>query len=445
MKQIFDDKDTASLSGRLTLQVFRMIHGEKILIACYDSDNLITISGLQLVTFLLSGEPGNNKVTKVGVGDGTDPTHKSDVGLSNAYIKDIDYYTFNAENIINYKISMDTGDGNGLNISEFGLFSGDEQLFARRIQTPVIPKDSDIIIEGNWTVSIFQCKTWDFAFYPQIRHIITSKIDAPSLDFYHPASQANIVSDITDPALEQILPLLFESQADIVLSANSPSASQVWAPPDYEPGSDPLRLGWEWWDQAAVDEDAAIVLGGASRQISGYTDDTERRSQYRPSNWRFENATDFEITMTFYYASMTGGFQGEGPHIGFGYTNGQGGSSDFAEIILQQSPWFGLRYQGRTEESIGTIYPALGALGGALKIKYEHLAGTGGKSKVTLWYMEDQSWEWDGDSDGQILNSSPIAGTPVFPFIQFGNKQGRAEDLWWFDFNVISGSTIAYP
>jgi hypothetical protein len=176
MKQIFDDKDIASLSGRLTLQVFRMIDGLKILIACYDSNNLITISGLQLVTYLLSGEPGNNKVTKVGVGDGTDPTHKSDVGLSNAYIKDIDYYTFDAENIINYKISMDTGDGNGLNISEFGLFSGDEQLFARRIQTPVIPKDSDIIIEGNWTVSIFQCKEWDFAFHPQIRHIVTSKI-----------------------------------------------------------------------------------------------------------------------------------------------------------------------------------------------------------------------------------------------------------------------------
>jgi hypothetical protein len=197
MTELFNDRDTASLSGRLTLQVFRIIDGLKILIACYDSDNLITISGLQLVTFLLSGEPGNNKVTKVGVGDGSWPTHKSDVGLSNAYIKDIDYYTFDAENVINYKISMDTGDGNGLDISEFGLYSGDEQLFARRIQTPVIPKDSDIIIEGNWTVSIFQCKEFKFAFYPQIRHIITSEIDAPSMDFYHPATQADIVSDIS--------------------------------------------------------------------------------------------------------------------------------------------------------------------------------------------------------------------------------------------------------
>ena len=77
---------------------------------------------------------------------------------------------------------MDTGDANGLNISEFGLFSGDDVLFSRRLQIPTIPKESDIIIEGVWSVSIFQCKEWEFSASTEIKHIINSEISAIDVD-----------------------------------------------------------------------------------------------------------------------------------------------------------------------------------------------------------------------------------------------------------------------
>jgi hypothetical protein len=167
--------DQATFDGNLKLKVYRIDpqYG-KILIATYEDSNLITISGLRTIAYLLAGENGRNTITKVGVGNGTSPTHASDVGLTNATIKDIDSYSYLRNNVVEYKISMDTGDGNGMDISEFGLYSGDEVLFARRLQSPSIPKEPDIIIEGVWSVSIFQCKEWEFAATTSIKFIINN-------------------------------------------------------------------------------------------------------------------------------------------------------------------------------------------------------------------------------------------------------------------------------
>lgn len=172
-------RDDASLRGRLRINVFKLINGQKVWADSFDDHNLITLSGKQLITFLLAGEPGNHKITKIGVGeDGTDPQN-SDVSLLNAYVKLIDSYNFLADNIVQFNFSMDTGDANGLQIAEFGLFSDDGQLFARKIRLPAIPKDSDIIIEGDWTIWIFECKENDFVVAPNINFITNSTIELP--------------------------------------------------------------------------------------------------------------------------------------------------------------------------------------------------------------------------------------------------------------------------
>jgi len=165
--------------GRLRINVYRIIEGRKIPIDRFNDHNLIVSSGYQLITFLLAGEPGNHKITKIAVGeDGTAPD-ASDTDLTNKFTKPIDSYNFLADNIVQFNISIDTGEANGLQIAEFGLFSEDEQLFARKIRLPAIPKDSDIIIEGDWTIWVFECKMNDFAVYPNIVHITNSTIELP--------------------------------------------------------------------------------------------------------------------------------------------------------------------------------------------------------------------------------------------------------------------------
>ncbi|MHC4951936.1 MAG: hypothetical protein ACYTEU_13285 [Planctomycetota bacterium] len=174
-------KDEATMRGRLRLAVYKIIEGRKIRIDWFSDHNLITLSGKQLITFLLAGEPGNHKITKIAVGeDGTAPS-ESDTDLTNKFTKLVDSYNFLADNIVQFNLSIDTGEANGLNIAEFGLFSDDEQLFARKIRLPAIPKDSDIIIEGDWTIWIFECKLNDFAVYPNIVHITDSTIEGGTL------------------------------------------------------------------------------------------------------------------------------------------------------------------------------------------------------------------------------------------------------------------------
>ena len=172
--------DEGKFEGRLRIKVFKIIDGVKTLINEFDNHNLITLSGFELITFLLVGAPGSNKITKVGVGDGTNTPHEDDVGLSNAYIRAINSYTYPKDNVVEFRIAFDSCDANGLLISEFGLFSEGLQLFSRKLLTeeglPAIPKDSDIIIEGYWSIQIFECKVWSFASAAEIKYITTSDI-----------------------------------------------------------------------------------------------------------------------------------------------------------------------------------------------------------------------------------------------------------------------------
>lgn len=169
--------DDGILSGRLKIRVFQIINGMKILINEFDDHNLITISGLQLIALLLVGAPGNNKITKVGAGDDDTIPHRADTGLQNAYIKTLDSYSFPDYNVVQYNFSFDSGDANALTIKEFGLYSQDEQLFSRKLQIPGIPKSADIIIEGEWTISVFECKEYKFASLAEIKFITGSEIE----------------------------------------------------------------------------------------------------------------------------------------------------------------------------------------------------------------------------------------------------------------------------
>lgn len=173
-------QDDGYLRGRLRIGVFKIVEGRKIRVDGFNDDNLIVMSGKQLMTFLLAGEPGNHTITKFGVGENTTEPAEGDVApLLNQFDKDLDSYQFLADNIVQFTLSVDTGEANGLDIAEFGLLSTDGQLFARKLRLPPIPKDSDIIIEGDWTIWVFECKKVDFASYPNIVHITNSTIELP--------------------------------------------------------------------------------------------------------------------------------------------------------------------------------------------------------------------------------------------------------------------------
>jgi hypothetical protein len=200
------------INGRLQLDIFKTVDGKKIKIGGFDDTNLITLSGKQVMAYLMAGEPGTHKVSKFGIGTGDSFPDDYDVGLTNAFINNTTGYYFLEPTVVQWYFSVPAHEGTGLVVTEFGLFSEAEQLFARKIRTPGITKDSSISFSGAWTIWLAECKRTTFLSYVVFDWNLVSQIDSSNVVSIQPliehsitssgnvarilASQADIASDI---------------------------------------------------------------------------------------------------------------------------------------------------------------------------------------------------------------------------------------------------------
>ena len=223
------------INGRLQLDIFKTIDGKKVKIDEIDEANLITLSGKQVMAYLMAGEPGTHKVSKFGIGTGDSFPDDYDSGLTNAYIRNTTGYYFLEPTVVQWYLAIEAHEAVGLVVTEFGLYSEAEQLFARKIRTPGIIKDASISMIGAWTVWLHECKKTTFSSYvefdfdissaigftneiriiPIIGHIITSSGNAERVL----AVQADIVADISSSSNT---PREFVSTVDIVSAITDP-------------------------------------------------------------------------------------------------------------------------------------------------------------------------------------------------------------------------------
>jgi hypothetical protein len=203
------------VKGRLQLNIFQDIDGKKCKIGSVDDVNKITLSGKQVMAFLMAGEPGNHKISKFGVGTGTSFPDDYDTGLTNAYIRDLVGYRFLEPTVIQWDFAIDPHEANGLTLGEFGLYSEDEQLFARKIRTPGIVKDSSVSFAGQWTVWLIECRKTTFSSYVIFDFVITN----PSIDYENTVHVAPIITHviISDAGAERG----FASTGNIIFNTES--------------------------------------------------------------------------------------------------------------------------------------------------------------------------------------------------------------------------------
>jgi hypothetical protein len=211
------------VNGRLQLDIFKNIGGRKVRIGGFDDDNKITLSGKQVMAFLITGEPGNHVISKFGVGEGTSFPDDYDTGLTNGFIRELVGYRFLEDTVVQWDFRIDADEAVGLNVGEFALYSADEQLFARKIRTPVIAKDSSMILSGQWTVWLIECRKTTFSSYVTLDFVISS----PATDFINEITITPVIahSIISDANAERVI----ASQADIVFDATSnPNSAQLF-------------------------------------------------------------------------------------------------------------------------------------------------------------------------------------------------------------------------
>lgn len=106
----------------------------------------------RLVDGLTTAPPPNDIILKIGVGEGDTEASMEDTSLTNAFIKNLSDLDTTTPGTIRCQFTIQSGDANGLVITEYGLLTSSEVLMARRTR-PALTKTSDIVIEGEWTIT----------------------------------------------------------------------------------------------------------------------------------------------------------------------------------------------------------------------------------------------------------------------------------------------------
>jgi hypothetical protein len=149
-------KDMVSLRGVFKMKVYKGEGEKRELIETFEDDNLIVDLARTTMAHLIAGDVTNRQMKFISFGtNGTAPT-VDDTAITNPYTKNLGVIiTPNLNNTVNqvtFEWNLTTSEANGLAIMEFGMLTADGKLFCRRTRTTPINKQSDISLEGTWTI-----------------------------------------------------------------------------------------------------------------------------------------------------------------------------------------------------------------------------------------------------------------------------------------------------
>jgi hypothetical protein len=125
--------------------------------------NLFVDNGRQLLAYCFGFRApiSNYSCQNFGVGTGTNPAQVTDVALespiglasqSGATTAPITTMDFLTAFVIRVGFTIATGDANGYLLTEFGLFSGNNTLFARFVNNVGVNKTSDFSPTFSWRI-----------------------------------------------------------------------------------------------------------------------------------------------------------------------------------------------------------------------------------------------------------------------------------------------------
>ena len=143
----FKDK-ILSLQGYFRVNVFNR---EGQIINVLEDNNLVVISGRTVMSILLAEADSNKKITKLAFANDVSEEDEELTDLANKHIITLDGYTYPNDTAVKFNWSLGFGDYNNNVITNYGLYTEDETLFAMKVR-PEITKDEFIALEGEWTI-----------------------------------------------------------------------------------------------------------------------------------------------------------------------------------------------------------------------------------------------------------------------------------------------------
>lgn len=136
-------------TGDFRLEVFR--RGR--LIEVFEEKNLIVANSKQIHARLLGGDVTNRSITQIGFGTNPAAPTSGNTTLTDAYVKNVDNVSYPAAHQVRFAFSLGTAEANGKAISEFGLLTEGNMLYARKVRAAPLNKESDLTFAGTWTIN----------------------------------------------------------------------------------------------------------------------------------------------------------------------------------------------------------------------------------------------------------------------------------------------------
>jgi hypothetical protein len=141
-------REAMPMRGRFIMRVYK--RGK--LIETYKDDNLIVNGAKDAAAHLLAGDIATKHISKIAFGiSGNIPT-PDDTEIASPFVKNIAAVGYPALGHAEFRWNLTSQEANGKHIIEFGLLCEDGTLFARKVRTEAIPKESDIALEGEWII-----------------------------------------------------------------------------------------------------------------------------------------------------------------------------------------------------------------------------------------------------------------------------------------------------
>ena len=140
--------ERTALRGRLSYTVFK----NGVPVEQFVDNNLIVNGARLQMARLIAGDINGRSVTHIAVGTNGDTPTVNDTEITDLFIKPVDGFEFPASGQVQINWKLLVSEANGKAIQEFGLYTEDGTLFARRIRVNPIHKENDISIEGQWII-----------------------------------------------------------------------------------------------------------------------------------------------------------------------------------------------------------------------------------------------------------------------------------------------------
>jgi hypothetical protein len=145
-------KDTVSLRGIFTMTVYKEEGANRKIIETFEDRNLIVNMARVSMAHLIAGDVARRSMLSIAFGtNGNTPT-VDDTDITDPFVKELGGVTYPQAGQARFSWNLTTSEANGKAIIEFGLLTADGNLFCRRTRTTPINKESDISLEGTWTI-----------------------------------------------------------------------------------------------------------------------------------------------------------------------------------------------------------------------------------------------------------------------------------------------------